>query len=117
MSSVISEDHIEQVIIQEFVDIGYQYISGVEISPEGLYQEREYNKVVLKNRLQEAISKHNPTIPYEAQEEALRKVLRSDSPELFQNNYLFHKYLTDGVDVEYRKCDRIAGEKSLVDRL
>lgn len=111
MAAVISEDHIEQIIIQEFIDLGYQYINGVDISPEGLYKEREYNEVVLKNRLQEAIAKHNPTIPAEAQEEALRKVLRSDSPELFQNNYRFHKYLTDGVEVEFRKGDRIAGDK------
>ena len=111
MAAVISEDHIELVIIQEFVEIGYQYLNGVEISPESLYEEREYNEVVLKNRLQEAIAKHNPTVPYEAQDEALKKVLRSDSPELFQNNYQFHKYLTDGVDVEYRKGDRIAGDK------
>ncbi len=111
MAAVISEDHIEQVIIQEFIDIGYEYINGVEISPEGLYQEREYNEVVLKNRLQEAISKINPTIPYEAREEALKKVLRADSLELFQNNYQFHQYLTDGVEVEYRKENRIAGDK------
>lgn len=109
--SVISEDHIEQIIIQEFIELGYQYINGTDISPDGSMPEREYNEVVLKNRLQEAIAKLNPTIPYEAQEEALRKVLRSDSPELFQNNYQFHKYLTEGVDVEYRKTDRIAGDK------
>lgn len=109
--AVISEDHIEQVIIQEFIELGYQYINGTDISPDGLMPEREYNEVVLKNRLQESIAKLNPTIPYEAQEEALRKVLRSDSPELFQNNYQFHKYLTEGVDVEYRKKDRIAGDK------
>lgn len=109
--AVISEDHIEQIIIQEFIELGYQYINGTDISPDGSIPEREYNEVVLKNRLQEAIAKLNPSIPYEAQEEALRKVLRSDSPELFQNNYQFHKYLTEGVDVEYRKTDRIAGDK------
>lgn len=109
--AVISEDNIEQIIIQEFIELGYQYINGTDISPDGSMPEREYNEVVLKNRLQEAIAKLNPTIPYEAQEEALRKVLRSDSPELFQNNYQFHKYLTEGVDVEYRKTDRIAGDK------
>ncbi len=109
--AVISEDHIEQIIIQEFIGLGYHYINGTDISPDGSMPEREYNEVVLKNRLQEAIAKLNPNIPYEAQEEALRKVLRSDSPELFQNNYQFHKYLTEGVDVEYRKTDRIAGDK------
>jgi type I restriction enzyme R subunit len=109
--AVISEDHIEQVIIQEFIELGYTYINGKDISPDGSMPEREYNEVVLKSRLQQAIAKLNPTIPYEAQEEALRKVLRSDSPELFQNNYQFHKYLTEGIDVEYRKKDRIAGDK------
>ncbi|MGI6319883.1 MAG: type I restriction endonuclease subunit R [Bacteroidales bacterium] len=109
--AVISEDNIEQIIIQEFIELGYRYINGTDISPDGSMPEREYNEVVLKNRLQEAIAKLNPTIPYEAQEEALRKVLRSDSPELFQNNYQFHKYLTEGIDVEYRKKDRIAGDK------
>ncbi len=109
--AVISEDNIEQIIIQEFIELGYQYINGTDISPDGAMPERDYNEVVLKNRLQETIANLNPTIPYEAQEEALRKVLRSDSPELFQNNYQFHKYLTEGVDVEYRKGNRIAGDK------
>ena len=88
--AVISEDHIEQVIIQEFIDLGYHYINGVDMSPDGAMPEREYNEVVLRNRLQEAIAKINPTVPFEAQEEAVRKVMRSDSPELFQNNYQFH---------------------------
>lgn len=109
--AAISEDHIEQVVIQEFIALGYQYLSGAEISPEGLYQEREYHEVVLKQRLQAAIQKFNPTIPAEAQEEALKKVLRSESPTLNQNNYQFHKYLTEGVEIEYRKGDRIAGDK------
>ena len=109
--AVISEDHIERVVIQEFIDLGYQYINGSDISPYGLFQEREYHEVVLKSRLQKAIVQLNPSIPADAQEEALRKVLRSDSANLFQNNYHFHKYLTDGIDIEYRKGDRIAGDK------
>jgi type I restriction enzyme R subunit len=109
--AVISEDHIEQVVIQEFIDLGYHYLNGADISPDGLFKEREYHEVVLKQRLQAAIAKLNPTVPAEAQEEALRKVLRSNSPVLFQNNYQFHKYLTEGVDVEYRKSDRIVGDK------
>ncbi|MEN9875289.1 MAG: hypothetical protein RLZZ529_286 [Bacteroidota bacterium] len=109
--AVISEDHIEQIIIQEFIDLGYSYVNGADISPEGTAQEREYNEVVLKNRLLTAISILNPNVPFEAQEEAVKKVLRTDSPNLFQNNYQVHKYLTDGVDVEYRKGDRIVGDK------
>jgi type I restriction enzyme R subunit len=109
--AVISEDHIEKIVIQEFIDLGYQYLNGADISPDGLFQEREYNEVVLKQRLQIAIAVLNPNIPADAQEEALRKVLRSDSPNVFINNYQFHRYLTEGVEVEYRKGERIAGDK------
>jgi len=111
MAAVISEDHIEQIIIQEFIELGYSYVNGADMSPEGIAQEREYDEVVLKSRLSVAIAKLNTTVPAEAQEEALKKVLRTDSPNLSQNNYTFHKYLTDGVDVEYRKGDRIVGDK------
>ena len=111
MAAVISEDHIEQIVIQEFIDLGYSYVNGADISPEGISQERQFDEVVLKQRLQAAISKLNPNVPYEAQEEAVKKLLRTNSPNLFQNNYDVHKYLTDGVDVEYRKGDRIAGDK------
>jgi type I restriction enzyme R subunit len=111
MAAVISEEHIEQIVIQEFIDLGYSYVNGADISPDGISQEREFDEVVLKQRLQTAIAKLNPNVPHEAQEEAIKKVLRTDSPNLFQNNYQVHKYLTDGVDVEYRKGDRIAGDK------
>jgi type I restriction enzyme R subunit len=109
--AVISEDHIEQIVIQEFIDLGYSYVNGADISPDGMAQEREFDEVVLKHRLRNAIAKLNSTVPAEAQEDALKKLLRTDSPNLFQNNYTIHKYLTDGVDVEYRKGDRIVGDK------
>ncbi len=111
MAAVISEDHIEQIVIQEFIDLGYSYVNGADISPDGISQERQFDEVVLKQRLQAAISKLNPNVPFEAQEEAVKKLLRTNSPNLFQNNYDVHKYLNDGVDVEYRKGDRIAGDK------
>jgi type I restriction enzyme R subunit len=111
MSAVLSEDHIEQILIQELTELGYSYLHGGLISPDGLYAERTFQEVVLKERLREAIAKFNPSIPYEAQEDALKKVLRADSPELVMNNYTFHKYLTEGVEIEYRKGDRIVGDK------
>jgi type I restriction enzyme R subunit len=109
--AAISENHIEQVFIQEFTAVGYHYIHGGVISPEGAAQERDFHEVVLKQRLQAAIDKINVNIPAEAKDEAFRKVLRSDSPNLLQNNYQFHKYLSEGVEVEFRKGDRIAGDK------
>jgi type I restriction enzyme R subunit len=111
MAAILSEDHIEQIIIQEFIELGYVYVNGADISPDGRDKEREFDDVVLKARLKNAIAKLNPKVPSDAQDEALKKVLRTNSPNLFQNNYAFHKYLTEGVDVEYRKGDRIIGDK------
>jgi len=111
MVNVITEDSIEQVFIQELIDIGYTYLHGATISPDGSQQEREFSEVVLRQRLQNAIATINPNVPAEAQEEALRKVLRCDSPSLYHNNYTFHRYLTEGVEVEYRSGHRIIGDK------
>jgi type I restriction enzyme R subunit len=37
----------------------------------------------------------------------LTKLTRSETPSLFENNRRFHKFLTDGVDVEYQTSERI----------
>ncbi len=37
--------------------------------------------------------------------------LRTDSPNLLINNEVFHRYLTEGVDVEVRRDDGIRGDK------
>ena len=66
----------------------------------------------LKNRLHESLARLNPGIPKPALEDALRKVTRTETPSLVENNRRFHRLLTDGVDVEYRRADgSIAGDK------
>jgi len=67
---------------------------------------------VLANRLRSAFSLLNPNVPESALDEALRKVTRTETPSLVENNRRFHRLLTDGVDVEYRRADgSIAGDK------
>ena len=67
---------------------------------------------MLAERLREAIHRLNPLIPEEAQEEALRKVLRLDTATFIGNNRAFHRMLRDGVEVEYRRSDgSIAGDR------
>ncbi len=31
--AVISEDHIEQIFIQEFIELGYSYVNGADGDP------------------------------------------------------------------------------------
>ncbi|NDF99382.1 MAG: type I restriction endonuclease subunit R, partial [Chitinophagia bacterium] len=108
---IISEDNIEQLIIEEFLALGYSHVHGTDISPDGSAAERGYDEVVLKHRIQRAIAKFNPGVPQDAQEAALKRILRTESPHLHVNNQTFHQYLTEGVDVEYRKGERIVGDK------
>ena len=44
-------------------------------------------------------------MPEEAIEEAIRKVTRTESPSLVENNRRFHRMLTEGVPVEYHARD------------
>lgn len=50
MSAVISEDHFKQILSQELTELGYPYVNGVTISPDGMYAERTFQKVVSKER-------------------------------------------------------------------
>jgi len=67
--------------------------------------------VVLVARLRDAIDKLNPFIFQDAKDDALKKVLRADSPNALINNETFHKQLTEGIDVDVRTADGIRGEK------
>ena len=107
----ISENEIEEIALRYLQNMGYTHVLGTDISPDGIHPERQYNEVVLVTRLRDAIDKLNPSISQDAKEDALKKVLRTDSPNPLINNENFHKYFTEGVDVEVRTESGIRGEK------
>lgn len=107
----ISENEIEAIAIAYLQRLGYTHVLGTVIAPDGEHPERQYQEVVLITRLRDAIDKLNPEITLDAKEDALKKVLRTDSPNALINNETFHKYLTEGVDVEVRTDDGIRGKK------
>ena len=107
----IVEQDIEEAGLEILQELGYKIIHGPDIAPDGPKPERaKWDDVVLIERLRNAIDKFNPDIPSEAKEEALKKVLRSTSHELIQNNKTFYRYLTNGVEVEYRTTSRVKGD-------
>ncbi|MCF8306225.1 MAG: type I restriction endonuclease subunit R [Ignavibacteriales bacterium] len=111
MRNSITENEIEEIAVSYLQSLGYNYLNGLVISPDGEHPERQYTDVVLTTRLRDAIDKLNPTITQDAKEDALKKVLRTESPNQLINNENFHRYLTDGVDVEVRTPSGIRGEK------
>lgn len=111
MKHTITENEIEEIALSYLQSLGYSYLLGTDISPDGEHPERQYNEVVLEARLRYAIERLNPTLSHDAKEDALKKVLRTESPNALINNQNFHRYLTDGVDVEVRTDSGIRGEK------
>lgn len=100
----ITENIIEQSAIEILQSQGWEYAYGKEISPEGLFCERDsFSQIVLANRLRNAIVKINPNIPKDAQESAVQKVLRIASPDLLHNNEEFHQLLVEKVKVPYQE--------------
>jgi len=107
----INEEKIEDASLELLQEMGYKILYGPDIAPDSPKPERtRWDDVVLVERLRSAIDKLNPAIPSEAKEEAIKKILRSTSHKLLQNNKLFHKYLVNGVEVEYRFKGRIKGD-------
>jgi type I restriction enzyme R subunit len=112
------ESVVEEAALGYFRNLGYETKFGPDIAPDGKTPERQnWNDVVLVVRLEEAIDRINPHLTEDAREDALRKVLRAESPSPVLSNRRFHEFLANGVDVETRRKEgRIAGDKAwLVD--
>ena len=110
MSPAFSESVIEQAALAWLESLGYLILSGLEIAPGEPAAERDnYGQVVLEYRLRQALARLNPQVPTDALEEAFRKLTRPDSPSLVANNHVIHKYLVEGVPVEYQRADGSIG--------
>ena len=108
--SPVDESVIEQAALAWLEALGYTILHGPDIAPGSVYGERmKHSEVVLRNRLIDALNRLNPDIPASALDEAFRKLTRPDRPTLVANNHLIHKYLVDGVPVEYQRTDGSIG--------
>ncbi|MEZ8085966.1 type I restriction endonuclease subunit R [Vibrio sp. 1S139] len=99
---MITEDQLEQECIRWFTDQGYLYKNGYDIAPDGDDPERDdYHQVVLKQRLLNQLTIINPELPIEALNDVVNTVSSPDTPILIKNNRAFHKFVIEGVPVEY----------------
>lgn len=108
----LDESIVEDAALAWFAELGYAIAHGPHLAPGEPASERDsFGDVVLAGRLREAIRRLNVAIPADAQEDALRKVLRVATPSLVQTNRAFQHLLRDGVPVEYARADgSIAGD-------
>lgn len=113
MASGFSEDIVEHAGIEILKELGWTYFHGTSVAPDGpAPQRRAFSEVVLLQRLDNALASLNPGVPEPARNEAVRRLLTSETPSLVEENRRLHRLITDGVDVEYRAADgRIVSEK------
>ena len=108
-----NEDLIEYAGIEILKDLGWTYLPGPSIAPDGPAPQRQaFADVVLLPRLERAVASLNPTVPEGARAEAVRQILTRAPGSLVEENRRIHRLLTDGASVEYRSADgRIVGDK------
>ena len=100
----LHESNIEQFTIDLLQNFGYQYLYGPDIAPDSDTPERtQFEEVLLPERLRKAVGRINPFIPKDVREDAIKELNRLNSPELITNNESFHRMLTEGIKVTYRK--------------
>ncbi|WP_241332209.1 type I restriction endonuclease subunit R [Burkholderia cenocepacia] len=113
--SGITEDAVEQAMLEWLAALGWQTAHGADISPPDAKTqgtERDtYRDVALRHRLAAAIAKLNPHIPPVARDDALRHVLNPNVPGLVNTNHQLYRWLVDGVPVEFQKDGETRGDR------
>jgi len=107
-----SEDTVELAAIETLKTLGWLYLHGSVIAPDGASPQRpSYSDAFLVKRLEASVERINPNIPEEVRAEAIRQVLVSQTNDTVEENRRIHSLVVEGVTVEYRSGDRIIGEK------
>ena len=99
----ITENEIELFVIDLLEKQGFEYVYAPEY-------ERNFEDVILKEKLQNSLITVNPTLDNEQIEYAVKQIERLKSTELLTDNEAFHKMLTEGITVEVQKDGVTRGE-------
>lgn len=111
MRSAVGESVLEQAVLTWFDELGYIVRNGLGFSPEEQDPERKsYTETILTERLREQLAIINPTIPQIAIDDAIQQVLTPNIPSQIQANRQFHRWLRDGVLVEFVRNSETVGD-------
>ncbi len=105
MKPNFSESVVEDATLAWFELLGYTICHASELDRES------YSDIILTEPLQTALETINPQLPLDIIQNTIKKLTRNDTPSLYENNYNFHKKLTDGIDVEYQQDGRTKYDK------
>lgn len=110
--SKFTENHVEEAALEWLGEMGWSVAYGVDASPDGPQPIRAaYHDVVLIDRLRDAVARLNPAIPQDAREEAIRRLMATETPSLVDENRRLHRYMIEGVPVEFYDDGRVRGDR------
>jgi type I restriction enzyme R subunit len=72
--------------------------------------ERNFDEVLLKDRLLDSLVRINPTLSHKSIDDAIKQIGRIKSSEMLSDNETFHRLLTEGVKVDIQKDGVTRGE-------
>lgn len=97
VTRIFSEDTYEQALIELFQSLeGKQY--RYEYGPDIV---RDYTNPILDDVLQESLHRINPTLPFEAIDDAIKKLHQIEGSSLYECNFKFTQMLQYGIEVQY----------------
>ncbi len=110
MSFTFTESTVELAALDWLKEAGWAVVYGPSIAPETPDAERHnYGQVILESRLRQALERLNLALPHPGIEDAFRKLTRPGLPSMIANNHHIHRYLVEGVPVEYQRPDGSIG--------
>ncbi|MBR7747764.1 type I restriction endonuclease subunit R [Undibacterium sp. BYS107W] len=112
----MTEDQLEQLCLSWFQEIGYDYVCGYDIAPEGSQPERvDYRQIILTQRLITALQRINPHIPLATLEQVALSLAKPESLTLIKSNKAIHQLVLEGVKVEFKTQDGDSGADAKID--
>lgn len=98
----ITEHQLEDAAVGWFGELGWHYVNGPDIAPDGGSPARtDYRQVVLYEHLLAALARINPHIPVAVLEQAAHELLTVSEPLLIARNRRVHRLLLAGIPVEF----------------
>ena len=89
---MFTEESFENVVIEYLKELNYDYIHGSNLT-------RDNKEELLLENLKTNLININKEIPESSIDYAIKKIQNFETNDVFTNNKLFHKYLTEGIDI------------------
>ena len=101
-STTLGEAAVEGAALGWLETLGWRVAHGPDIGADTANAERnDYEQAILDARLRSVVAELNPSLPSDALEDALLRLIRPAGATLEARNRNFHRILVDGVTVEY----------------